>query len=53
MGVNSIEIKPISMLEFTWSENVLQNILTKDELREKIGLEPLSENITTNSTQIL
>ena len=34
-----------SPISFTWSESILQNIMTTDELRERIGLEPIESNI--------
>lgn len=40
-GLNEIEIIPSSPIEFTFSESILLNIMTKNEMREKIGLEPI------------
>lgn len=36
------DVKPIS---FTWSEGVMQNILTTDEMRDQVGLEPMNNKM--------
>jgi hypothetical protein len=44
-----VEIKEFAPLEVVYSEQVLTQILTKDELRERIGLEPLISEETGNN----
>jgi hypothetical protein len=50
-GLQELSIIPTAPIEFTWSENVLATILTKDEMRERIGLEPLVNVLPENNIQ--
>jgi len=50
-GLQKLELIPISPIEFSWEEGTLKEIMTKDEMREKIGLEPLEKpNIIPTTT---
>lgn len=42
-GYNELAIQQLKPLDFEWSENIMKEILTQDELRELIGYEPLEE----------
>ena len=46
-GMQELSIETTAPVEFTYSESVLTQILTKDELREKIGEDPLQEEGAT------
>jgi hypothetical protein len=49
-----IYIKPVEPINFEFSENVIAENMTKDEIREKIGLAPLdTENESSNAQKIL
>lgn len=50
-GLTTPEIATSSPVEFTLSENVMAQILTKDELRSLIGYEPLTPEISTQPTE--
>lgn len=39
-------------IQFSWSENILKEILTVDEMREKIGLEPIKEEVSKTTPEI-
>lgn len=43
--VKATDSTPVS---FTWSEGTLSQILTPDEMREKIGLEPITQKLSEN-----
>lgn len=40
-GIQQIKINSMAPIEFSWSEDVLIQIMTVNELREKVGLEPI------------
>ena len=48
--LSEITIKTVAPIEFTFSENVLTQIMTKDELRAKINLIPLTPVVTITPT---
>lgn len=43
-GYSELEIIKSNPVEFTWSENILKEILTEDEMRNMIGLDPKDKN---------
>ena len=48
-GMKKLNVETTAPVSFTYSENILTQILTKDELRNKIGYEPINTTtITTN-----
>lgn len=49
-ALNELKLKSQAPIEFTWSEDILKEIMTKDELRQKINLEPLENKILNNDT---
>lgn len=49
-GMNDIMIVKNTPLSNTYSENTLAQILTKDELREQIGYEPIDSSLNLNKT---
>lgn len=42
-GISELTVVPSMPISFQWSEGVLSTIMTKDEMREKIGLDPLGQ----------
>ena len=50
-GIDS-KIVPVEPIGFEFSENVVSQNMTKDEIRQKIGLEPLSDEIKTQAQVI-
>jgi DNA-binding Lrp family transcriptional regulator len=46
------KIVPVEPIGFEFSENVVSQNMTKDEIRQKIGLEPLSDEIKTQAQVI-
>lgn len=50
-GLQELNIIPVAPLEFSWSENVLQTIMTINEMREKIGLDPMEVKDIAPDTQ--
>ena len=49
-GLKELYIESNSPVEFTWSETALAQIMTKDEMRAKIGLDALSD--TTDKQEV-
>jgi DNA-binding Lrp family transcriptional regulator len=47
-GVES-KIVPVDPISFEFSETIVSQNMTKDEIRQKIGLEPLSDEIKTQA----
>lgn len=44
-----LKIKPIEPIGITWSESTYVSVMTKDELREKLGLPKLDVAVSNNS----
>lgn len=47
--VGEFNIIPLEPLKFEFTENIMANNLTKDELRELMGKEPLDQNVKTQA----
>ncbi len=46
-GLQELYIKPVEPVSFMWDQSILQNIMTVDEMRNRIGLEPMPvEDVT-------
>lgn len=42
-GMQELQVIPADVISFSWSEAILKEIMSVNELREKVGLEPIEE----------